>query len=346
MKTSHSVGLSLAYLILSSAQDCLAFSLIPPEPSATFRYQEESIYFAGGSEWTTEILDDVWFRPLPRGGTFRFSFTLNFLWTPRATPPFLRRGWIFRRADRDLEGSFEIATYSACAFREPCGGETGVGPSYENETSGVGAVFGLKYHPSGSDPTPENSDLHWIQVVSSNRRFLPFVDNSPRFRFDNPYYDTDTRFAGEDFFTDRPYFFAPNSPTTPNFFIADLYLVEEITRPGSRIRQVVVHNGIRWGWRNIETDPGCEGGGSSGGGGCQPPPCIGGTGGGSCDGGSGSSGGGGTTSSFRDREVPLFENDDEAAEDPEKIPEATSLLGLFALSSWGIFQWLKNRKHK
>ena len=45
MKTSHLVGLSLAYLILSSEQDCLAFSLIPPEPGATFRYQEESMRF-------------------------------------------------------------------------------------------------------------------------------------------------------------------------------------------------------------------------------------------------------------------------------------------------------------
>ena len=59
MKTSHLVGLSVAYLILSSAQDCLAFSLIPTELGATFRYQEESTYFARGSEWTTEILDDL-----------------------------------------------------------------------------------------------------------------------------------------------------------------------------------------------------------------------------------------------------------------------------------------------
>ncbi|MBO1346420.1 MAG: hypothetical protein EBE86_002980 [Hormoscilla sp. GUM202] len=225
----------------------MAFSIIPTQPGATFRYQQESTYFVGRSEWKTEVSNDVWLRQLPRGGTLRFTATVNLLWAPRANLTG-GRGWIFQRANRDLEGSFEITTYYACGFREPCGGQTGVGPDIDFLTTGVGAVFGLKYHPVGSDPTPENNNLHWIQVVSSNRTRLSFVDNGKN--FEDPYYDTGVSVAGKDFFSDRPYFFSRSSPVTSNFFTADLYLVEEVASPKASVRQVIVYNGIQWGWRS------------------------------------------------------------------------------------------------
>ncbi|MEH1903338.1 MAG: hypothetical protein V7L04_18465 [Nostoc sp.] len=222
--------------------------------------------------------------------------TLKFLWAPRSTPPF-SQGWKFESANRDLEGFFDIKTYYACAFREPCGGPTDVGPEGNNPerpsrlTTGVGAVFGLKYNPRGSDPTPLNNNLHWIQVVRSNRTFLPFVDNSDK--FNNPYYDTSTNspwLAGSDFFIDRPYFFSPASPGIRNFFTADLYLVEELGRIGSQ-KRVKIYNGIRWGWKNVpgeirDQNPCLSKSSNSGNCPPSPPPpppsCNGGSGGGGC----------------------------------------------------------------
>ena len=56
MKIHYFAGLSAAVcLSLLNSQSGLAFSIIPPQPGATFRYQPEATYFFRGSEWKTEI---------------------------------------------------------------------------------------------------------------------------------------------------------------------------------------------------------------------------------------------------------------------------------------------------
>ncbi|TAE59767.1 MAG: hypothetical protein EAZ87_08355 [Nostocales cyanobacterium] len=293
MNTTYLVGWSVLGLFFLNCQSSIAFNIYPSSPGATFRYQPASSYSFRGSRWQTEINYNTWAKPLPRGGTPIFKNTLKFLWAPRSTPPF-GQGWKFESANTDLEGFFDIKTYYACAFAEPCGGPTDVGPEGSNPerpnplTKGVGAVFSLQYNPRGSDPIPLNNNLHWIQVVRSNRTFLPFVDNSGK--FDNPYYDSSTNspwLAGSDFLIDRPYFFSPASPGIRNFFTADLYLVEYLGLIGGQ-KRVRIYNGIRWGWKNIPGEirdqnpcltksnnsgicpppspPSCNG--SSGGGGC------------------------------------------------------------------------------
>ncbi len=81
---------------------------------------------------------------------------------------------------------------------------------------------------------------------------LPFVDNGVN--FDIPYYDQGDRFANEEYVIDAPYF--GGKQTQDNFFSADLYLVQEITPPGSEQRTVQVYNGLRWGWKNKVTPVG------------------------------------------------------------------------------------------
>ncbi len=108
----------------------------------------------GGIQGTTTIENSVWLEPIPLGGTPRFNNTLNFLWAPRATPP-IGQGWSFQPAQQDLEGNFEIVSYFACAYGEPCGGDTGVGQNINPSTLGVGSLFSLRYNPAGADPNLE-----------------------------------------------------------------------------------------------------------------------------------------------------------------------------------------------
>jgi hypothetical protein len=90
---------------------------------------------------------------------------------------------------------------------------------------------------------------------------LPFIDNLAK--RDDPYYDTAAipGDAGEDFITDRPYNPDKIGVLSSSYFEAELYLVEEILfprssgivppePPGNRPREVIIYNGIKWGWKN------------------------------------------------------------------------------------------------
>lgn len=106
---------------------------------------------------------------------------------------------------------------------------------------------------------------------------------------------------------------------------AELYLVQE-TAP----KTVTIYNGISWGWNNTFT-PSSP---------ISLPPIR-------CD---GSSGGGGcftTASDIAIRELPLSDFDSgDPNQSAEKVPEPTTILGLFALGAASTIQILKNKFNK
>ena len=264
------------------------------------------------------------------------------------------------RAGRRLSGTFNIRNNTPCTPDINCNGQRNV----------VGSIFDLTFTPSGKDPKL-SPNLYWIQWLSAD-----WSRQQPKYEFIDIYFQS--QFTDPNILSPHPSPYYParrrseldpsgnrafhffDSPFTRNIAYNNdwdfqLYLAHErIRRDATGIfREVTVYNGISWGWTNTVTqsDGGNNGGSNGGGGGIGS--------GGSGGGGIGGSGGGGIISSFRTREVPLFDNDfdndsEEGAPDApdvektkiEKVPEATSLFGLFALSGLGIFQWLKNRKDK
>jgi hypothetical protein len=173
---------------------------------------------------------------ITRGGTPEFLATLRrefpFWSSDIATFP----TWSFNAAPNDLAGQFDIGIYDA-----------------EKE---VGASLGLEYKPGAGDPTPQNNNLRWIQRVVSNHSHSgnhgqneDFIDDANNvFGNNNPfYYDTPTLLQERVFFKSV---FREDANRDHNW-LAQLYLVEEI---GSR--QVIIHNGIQWGWENrVESVP-------------------------------------------------------------------------------------------
>jgi hypothetical protein len=156
-------------------------------------------------------------------------------------------GWTFTPAKNDLAGSFELQHYYVCAPQTQCGNERNV-PA----TGGVGAFIDLTYVPSKGDPTPESSELHWIQRVENNHNAttnkhgdLENIIDVTASNKTNPYYDNGF-FAGENFFVDRPY--RPDEENDHNW-TAELYLVE-VKEPTNAPKTVTFYNGIKWGWGN------------------------------------------------------------------------------------------------
>jgi hypothetical protein len=249
------VGFTSALTVMLTGRASFAFNIIPPQPGATSNWRPVSRYLIDGLEGRTEVDTGLWTEPIPRGGTWPFSASLQ-AWA--ATSERGVFGWNFQPAQQELQGSFEIKNYVACGYRVLCGIENP--GERELRENGVGATFYLKYHPAPTDPQPGQAgrQLHWIQMVRSNYGegfvpiipHIPFIDNA--FRNDDPYYDT-TGMAGENFFMDRPY--APNVANRNNYFDAELYLVEEILQPANDPRKVIIYNGIRWGWSNTVTRP-------------------------------------------------------------------------------------------
>ena len=316
----------------------MRFNIIPNSPGATFAYKPISTYTVGDVAGKTILDTGFWLRPLPLNGTQLFKLTL-FAWSVRSDIGV--SGWDFQYAKNPLKGSFEIVSYVACGFQDSCGREAADVPV---KTNGVGALLYLFYHPAGSDPRPGQGKIHWIQMVDSNTRLFPFIDNKGR--TESPYYGLGNH-AGETYLKDRPFF-----PTAPvdrraNYFTAQLYLVEETTPPGSKKRSVTIHSGIQWSWKN-EVSRICPTKSSDNSKACPPPPPP-----PSCN---GNSGGGGCPdrniyglfddNDSADTELPISDIDSEFAnniedtgapfESPESIPEPTSALALLALGASGI----------
>ncbi|MEG3967373.1 hypothetical protein QUA00_07045 [Microcoleus sp. T2B6] len=249
-------GFTSALTVMLTGLASFAFNIIPPKPGATSNWRPVSRYNIGDlenpMEGVTEVDTTLWTEPIPQGGTWLFSATLN-LWALSSEKGI--GGWNFQTAQQELRGNFEIVNYLACGYEVLCGIEN---PGERDPRSnGVGATFYLKYHPAPTDPQPgqEGKQLHWIQMVRANYGdgvdgfipHIPFIDNG--FRSDDPYYDT-TGMAGESFFIDRPYSPGELAAQRNNYFDAEVYLVEEILRPATEPREVTIYNGIRWGWRN------------------------------------------------------------------------------------------------
>ncbi|KYC35653.1 hypothetical protein WA1_07520 [Scytonema hofmannii PCC 7110] len=337
----------------------VAFTITPSNPSDVEFYREQSFAQVSPSQDATTVIDkSLWYGLLPRGGTFSFNTTLR-LWSLTSELGFF--GWNFQPAKNDLKGSFEIVTYQACNLGDACGGaSTPISDIPTGIYRGVGSLFHLKYNPEPNDPQPGQGKLHWIQVVQANYgkanpgvpiiSGIPFVDNSGR--KSTPYYDySGYRFAGEDFFMDRPYAGGISNARRNTYFNAQLYLVQETTPPGSNKRTVTIYNGIRWGWKNTVRRRSCPN--TSVDSECPlppPPPPP------SCN---PSSGGGGCSyrvvdNENEDQKLSLFDSSNldvanisyDDSESPISVPESTSALGLLAIAAWGVVKAMKIRKDK
>ncbi|NEU83792.1 hypothetical protein [Nostoc sp. UIC 10630] len=371
--------LSVVFIALTG-RTSVAYNISPAEPEDVEFYRELSVAPIPGrpnEESITYIDKDLWFQPLPRGGTSMFNAGLIRWGLQRAEGGLF--SWKFEKAENDLKGNFKIRTYQACNLRDACGG---VGTSIGDRVSetiegrnyrGVGALFHIEYEPNPTDPQPGQGKLHWIQVLRASYQppnfpnpFLPVVDRWAR---DTPYYDfPNSRYAGETFLIDKPYANGWDRAMTNNYFSAHLYLVQETTPPDSRQRTVTVYNGIQWGWKN-EVRRVCPPEIQD----CTPPPppptCDASSGGGGCNADS-------TYGLFDnnsvDQEMSYFDiadtswtEDEELwdynwdnyinnsswltkddSESPVSTPEFTSSLGLLALGAWGIIKALSIRFEK
>ena len=242
--------------------------------------------------------------------------------------------WEFRRAENDLQGSFNLLNYYICGPQTTdCGAEIGIPAS-----GGVGAMFDLRYYPAllpPGDPIPDPTGLtrrvQWIQRVYSNHSLNPDQHGSIENVLDidigqtTPYY---TGPAGNGigippyrFFADRSY---RVDPVESHFWDAELYLAEETQDLITRKRTVTIYNGIKWGWRNNSRQKStCNG--SSGGGGCFTVTAA-------------------NTNAVANREIPLSDFDSgDPNQLPQRVPEPTTILGLLALGAAGTIQMLKNR---
>jgi hypothetical protein len=142
--------------------------------------------------------------------------------------------WSFRAASNDLAGRFDIGIYDAEI---------------------VGASLALEYKPGAGDPTRENNRLNWIQRVVSNHSH-----NGEHGSNENIIDDSNNRFNTNPFYYDLPTFLQESIFSKSVFredtnrehnWLAELYLVEQT---GSN--EVIVYNGIQWGWENrVEAVP-------------------------------------------------------------------------------------------
>ncbi|MDJ1172547.1 hypothetical protein [Roseofilum capinflatum] len=267
------VWLLTVFLSGLTGKASFGFTIIPAQPDASEFYRKESYYTVDDLIGKTELDTRLWWDPntwndtvggvteIKRGGTGEFLRRLTQWSLVESSPEYT---WSFLPAENDLEGSFEIVTNQACGYRDGCGdASTDIEPVRTGIYRGVGSLFHVKYYPGLNDPMPGQNKLHWIQMVQANYNsnsdsFLSnLIPSFPIVVIDNggspgtPYYDRPGgRFAGEDFFIDRPYASGKRRASGNHYFNAQLYLVEEITPPESKKREVKIYNGIRWGWKN------------------------------------------------------------------------------------------------
>lgn len=249
------VVLATPLLVAVSGRLGLALSLTPSQPDANQEYQASVNYSSGGGNGQVSLYPSniTTIRP---GGTdfFRLKLATTF------------PDWTFKTATKNLAGTFSVEVYAARYRPIP-------NVTLENV---VAAEFLLQYHPyrafNGSypnptfsgypNPTPQNNDLHWIQLVTSNHGTKAFTNGqtidlghgTQQSKIDaffdpitgrqpTPYYTFAS--TSEDTFYDIPY----RSDITENHnWSAQLYLVEQ-TAP----KTVTIYNGISWGWTNTFT---------------------------------------------------------------------------------------------
>jgi hypothetical protein len=153
------------------------------------------------------------------------------------------KGWKFLKAQKGLEGTLAVDSFSACGYGKQCGDDP-------NRNYGIGADIGITYHPSDKDPDIRN--LRWIQRVTSNHKADSSVHGVKEDTLDqdyesqriNPYYYDRARSSGT--FFDTPY---RNDPQNYHKWDAELYLAEVTKQKGKEI--VKIFNGIKWNWFNF-----------------------------------------------------------------------------------------------
>ncbi|MFB2971563.1 PEP-CTERM sorting domain-containing protein [Aerosakkonema sp. BLCC-F183] len=317
------LGLAITLVVTLTGQSGVAFTINYPPPdgrsNAFIRYNEPD--YEG--EAYLVVAEEI-----ERGGTNKLWQLLN---------DFSNRypgRWEFRRAENDLQGSFDLLNYYICGPQTTdCGAEIGIPVS-----GGVGSLLDLRYYPAllpPGDPLPDPTGItrrvQWIQRVYSNHSLNPDRHGSIENVLDidigqtTPYY---SGVAGNGFgvppyrfFGDRPY---RVDPVESHFWDAELYLVEEAQVIGSQKRTVTIYNGMKWGWRNNSRRKStCNG--SSGGGGCFTVTAT-------------------NTNTLTNRELPLSDFDSgDPNQSAERVPEPTTILGLLALGAAGTIQMLKNK---
>lgn len=319
------LGLAISLVVTLTGQSAIAFSI---NFSSNGRFDAFIYYDEYGYEGEA-YLDLP--QEIERGGT-------NELW--QLLNDFSSRypgRWEFRRAENDLQGSFNLLNYYICGPQTTnCGTEI-----QDPFSGGVGAMLELLYYPAllpPGDPVPDPTGItrrvQWIQRVYSNHSLNPDAHGSIENILDidigqtTPYY---TGHAGNGigippyrFFGDVPY---RVDPAESHFWDAELYLAEETQDLITRKRTVTIYNGIKWGWtNNSRRKSTCNG--SSGGGGCFTVTAT-------------------NTNAITNRELPLSDFDSgDPIQSSERVPEPTTVLGLLAVGSWSITQILKNQKNK
>ncbi|MCC5640233.1 hypothetical protein LC593_31255 [Nostoc sp. CHAB 5844] len=251
----YSIAWFASVLIVGgTGQASFAFTLIPNQPGATENWKPTSRYFIDGFESRTEVDTRLWAEPLPLGGSETFKSVL-FLWSVLSEKGSF--GWDFQPAQQELSGNFTVRNYVACGYSDLCGVELPFNPDYELRDDGVGASFLLQYNPAPEDPQLGQRRVHWIQIArASFTSRAPgyisnvwFIDNF--LKRDTPYADTATENPmTEGLFLDIPYNPNLEEHRENSYFEAETYLVEEITSTESQKREVIIYNGIKWGFIN------------------------------------------------------------------------------------------------
>jgi hypothetical protein len=210
--------LTTTLLIALTTQSSLAFSLTPVAVGDWVPRQDYSLPNRNLKGFTT--LNPLTVKSLPKGGTEKFLEKLKMEFPM----------WIFKSADNDLAGSFEVGKNFA------------IGSSTE-----VGGALWLQYFPGAGDPTPEGNTLHWIQRITNNhsKKTERHGDNADQIDItpedQAPYFDL-SHVSTEESFVDRS---SRRDPDQNHTWSAELYLVEE-TAP----KTVTIYNGVQWGWKN------------------------------------------------------------------------------------------------
>ncbi|MFO0973411.1 MAG: hypothetical protein U1A27_08250 [Phycisphaerae bacterium] len=174
---------------------------------------------ANGLAWLDPYPPEI----IPTGGTSFFDDKLS-----QQFPT-----WQFSSALNPLNGRFIVSKYKA------------VGACNK-----VGAQFTV-FFDDGDDDLPPLGSTHWIQVTYSNHP-LTGAHGTPEYKVDiaggtaNPYYDR-AGYAGPRFFEDDP---SRPDALLYHYWVAELYLVEQ-----TAANSVIIHDGIRWGWRNRYAAP-------------------------------------------------------------------------------------------
>ncbi|MEG3858411.1 hypothetical protein [Microcoleus sp. herbarium12] len=242
------LGLAVTLVVTLTGQSGVAFTINYPPPGgrsdAFIRYNEPN--YEG--EAYLVLAEEI-----QRGGTNELWQLLNDF--SNSYPG----RWEFRRAENDLQGSFNLLNYYICGPQTTdCGAEI-----QDPFSEGVGAMLELLYSPAlltgdpVPDPTGVTRGIQWIQRVYNNHSRTPDRHGSIENILDidigqtTPYY---TGHAGNGlgippyrFFGDVPY---RVDPVESHFWDAELYLVEETQDLITRKRTVTIYNGIKWGWRN------------------------------------------------------------------------------------------------